>query len=150
MNKVHMPFSKKNIPIPPKKEYYKKSYNAISSLCHRMAWFAHFHLNKDESKEDEEVEYYGFRSGYAPPQDGSAVIQKFMSKLTDLFTGVKFRRSQSNVFQDQLESWLSEVTSEKKVIVPADKTRNYYQLTPKDYRRLLSDNITQEYKKATS
>ena len=145
-----MPFSKKCIPIPPDKEYYKKCFKAIGSLCSRMAWFAAMEMNKDESGEEEEVEYYGFKSGRAPPPEGTAVIQEFMKKLVSLFTNVKFRRTHSNKFQDELESWLSETTAEKKIIVPADKTRNLYKMTPKDYNKLLTDNVSSEYKKADS
>ena len=150
VNKVHLPFSKKNIPIPHKKEYFKKAFAAISSLCRRMAWFVAIQLSKDESEEvKEELEYYGFKSGRAPPPEGTAVVQKFTNKLMNLFTNVSFRRTH-NEFQLEMEEWLSNITAEKKVIVAADKTRNYYQLSPKEYDKLLTQNVSKEYKKATS
>ena len=49
-----------------------------------------------------------------------------------------------------MEEWLSSITSEDKVIVAADKTRNYYQLSPKEYDKLLTQNVSKEYKKAAS
>ena len=86
LTKVHMPFSKKCIPIPSEKEYLKKCFKAIGSLCSRMAWFAAIELKKDEFQEDEEeVEYYGFRSHGAPLPEGLAVKQPFMNKLVSLF-----------------------------------------------------------------
>ena len=48
----------------------------------------------------------------------------------------------------RIHSVLSETTAEKKVIVPADKTRSLYKMSLKDYNQLLADNISQEYKKA--
>ena len=149
VTKIYCPFSKKNIPIPSEKEYLKKCFKAIGSLCSRMAWFAAIEMGKEDSEEEaEEVEYYGFKSHRAPPQEGVAVIKPFMDKLVTLFSNLKFRRNHNNKFQEELESWLSEVTSEKKVIIPADKTRNMYQMAPKDYNKLLTENITKEYKKA--
>ena len=34
------------------------------------------------------------------------------------------------------------------VIVPADKSHNYYQMSPEQYNKLLADNIFKDYKKA--
>ena len=70
--------------------------------------------------------------------------------MMDLFTNVKFRRSYYNEFQNEMEEWLSNITSEKKVIVPSDKTRNYYTLSVMDYDKLLTENVTSEYTKATN
>ena len=82
LTKVHMPFSKKCVPIPPDKEYLKKCFKAVGSLCRRMAWFAAIQMSKEDSEEeDEEIEYYGFKSHRAPPPEGTAVIQDFMDKL---------------------------------------------------------------------
>ena len=151
ITKVHLPFSKKNIPVPPNKEYFKKSFAAISSLCMRMAWFVAIQLSKDESGEvKEELEYYGFKSGRAPPPEGTAVVQNFTNKLMNLFTNVTFRRTNNSGFQLEMKEWLSNITSENKVIVPADKTRNYYQLSLKEYDKLLTQNVSKEYKKAAS
>ena len=41
-------------------------------------------------------------------------------------------------------------SSEKKVIVSSDKTQNYYTLSVKDYDKLLTENVTSEYTKATN
>ena len=70
VTKVHCPFSKKSIPIPSDKEYLKKCFKAIGSLCSRMAWFAAIEMGKEDSDETEKLEYYGFKSHRAPPQEG--------------------------------------------------------------------------------
>ena len=123
VTKVHLPFSKKNIPVPPKKEYFKKAFAAISSLCMRMAWFVAIRLSKDESEEEkEEAEYYGFKkSGRAPPPEGTAVVQNFTNKLMNLFTNVTFRRTNNSEFQIEMEEWLSNITSENKVCLKSTK-----------------------------
>jgi len=51
-------------------------------------------------------------------------------------------------FQNTLKSDLTKIRNEKKVIVAADKTTNFYKLEKEDYNKLLHNNITQNYKKA--
>ena len=115
INKIHMPFSKKCIPIPSNKEYLKKSFNAVASLCRRMAWRAAIEIRKENGEEMEETDYFGFKSHRAPPPEGVEVVKEFTEKMMDLFTNIKFRRSYHNEFQNEMEEWLSNITSEKKI-----------------------------------
>ena len=43
---------------------------------------------------------------------------------------------------------MKDIKNEKKVIISADKTRNYYKMERDDYNELLNNNITKDYKKA--
>ena len=52
-----------------------------------------------------------------------------------------------NQFQSQLKSVLDSNTSDK-VFVKADKTRNIYKMECNPYDKLLTENITQKYKRA--
>ena len=54
-----------------------------------------------------------------------------------------------NQFQQQLRNDSKMILQSDKVIVAADKTNNLYKLPVKDYRKLLNDNITKTYKKAS-
>ena len=40
------------------------------------------------------------------------------------------------------------INSSSKVIVPADKTRNFYQVEKQQYKKFLTENITKTYKKS--
>mgnify|MGYP007114517358 CR=1 FL=1 len=51
-------------------------------------------------------------------------------------------------FQKRLKDDLKNIRHEKKVIVAADKTRNFYKMEKERYKELLNNNITKDYKKA--
>ena len=51
-------------------------------------------------------------------------------------------------FQDKLKKDTKDIKKEEKVIVAADKTTNFYKVTPETYNNLLTKNITKDYKKA--
>ena len=103
LTKREIPYSKKDIPIPLRKEYYKKLISKIESLCRRMGWHAYFVLYPEE-EEKEKKNFYGFKSGRAPPPEGQAVIKPFLNKLLDMATNLKFRRSFGNDFQSRLKA----------------------------------------------
>ena len=58
---------------------------------------------------------------------------------------MKFRESYGSAFQSRLKADLMKISKSKKVIVAADKTRNWYAVEVDDYNKLLTDNVTQEY-----
>ena len=57
-------------------------------------------------------------------------------------------RNVHNKFQEKLKYDITEIRSSKKVIVPADKTRNLYKMEKEDYNKFSSENITKTYKKS--
>ena len=67
--------------------------------------------------------------------------------LIELAKNVKFRRH-SNQFQNKLKEDLKNIKNESKVIIAADKTRNHYKIEKEEYKELLQNNITKEYKKS--
>ena len=50
-------------------------------------------------------------------------------------------------FQSKLKEDLNKINSSKEIFVDADKTRNMYNMDPEAYDKLLTNNITQKYKK---
>ena len=51
-------------------------------------------------------------------------------------------------FQRKLSEGLRSIKSSNKMFVSADKTRNMYGLDPKEYDKLLNNNVTKSYKKS--
>ena len=43
---------------------------------------------------------------------------------------------------------INKVKSSLNVFIPADKTTNMYELTPKEHKKLLRDNVTKTFRKA--
>ena len=151
LTKIHFPYSKKNVIIPPRKEYFKKVFNAISKVVSKMGWEVYQELYKDrlEEKNEEKFDFFGFKSGRAPPTECTKVLQPFLKELMELFRNIKFREATNEKFQEELEEWLSENLKSNELLISADKTQNFYRFKPKEYQKLLDQNVTESYKKVT-
>ena len=66
MQKVNLPFSKKNVPEPTRREYFKKAYNAVSKLVSKMGWHIYHVQNKERLEEQVQEDFFGFKSHRAP------------------------------------------------------------------------------------
>ena len=80
-----------------------------------------------------------------PPQiedmkDFEADVWKMLEKIE--FRGV------TNAFIDQLKADAHRIKSSSNAFVSADKTRNFYEIAPDEYLRILTNNVTKSYKKA--
>ena len=60
-------YSLKNIPIPPTTEYMKVLIEKTNSVIRRMRWRAHHYLRKGKEDDEEDSDYYGFKSRRSPP-----------------------------------------------------------------------------------
>jgi len=113
------------------------------SLVIRMRWAAFFFLNPDSRSSMKET--YGFRSKKPLPQ--ITAMQGFEQGLADMIRSVKFRHVY-NTFQDKLSSDIKlKITNSDSIIVPADKSSNFYKMDKESYDRLLTNKITKTYKK---
>ena len=63
-----------------------------------------------------------------------------------LIDSVKFSDYRSK-FQKQLLFDVKNIKKSRNIVVPADKTRNYYEVNPRKYEEMLMNNITANYKK---
>ena len=59
---------------------------------------------------------------------------------------IEFRKVY-NDFQDKLKEDINEICSSKNLFVFVDKSANLYEMSDTDYNRLLSNNITSNYRK---
>ena len=145
--RVTLNYSLKNIPIPSKTFYLKKLIEKIESVLGRMRWRAYHYLrsNKENHGEQTDADSYGLRSGKSPPYvEEMAGFEEDVAKLIE---DVSFRKTHDK-FQDDLRKDITHLQRSNAVFVPADKTRNLYEVQKDQYEKLLRDNITKHYRLA--
>ena len=79
-----------------------------------------------------------------PTVDELGPFEEEMHKLTK---NLKFKHY-TDSFQQTLNENCQKIKRESKMIIPADKTTNYYLVDKDDYLELRNKNITKDYKKA--
>ena len=113
-----------------------------------MRWKAHFFLNHANNDTEQgraahrSANTYGLKSKRSAPP--VAELRAFEDDVVRLIENAKFR-DVSNEFMKELERDKKKITY---IFVPADKTRNYYEMQPSDYTKLLTENATKSYKHA--
>ena len=117
----------------------------VTSVIRRMRWRAYYYLQREKDNEPHADEHYGLNSRKSPPYVQE--LEPFESDLTKLIENVIFRRRRDN-FQQKLQKDIAHIKRSQSVFVPADKTRNLYELKKEQYNKLLTDNITKHYRTA--
>ena len=145
--KIVIDQSVKNIPIPSNANYKKKFLIQLESFIRRLRWKAFYFDHKDcnADLQSNKSESYGFKSERCPPQH--KCLTGFEDDLYELAKNLEFRKYK-NPFQKELSKVIHDITNSENVIVPADKTSNFYKVPVKDYIKLLNDNITAKYRKS--
>ena len=72
-------------------------------------------------------------------------LKQFEDRLFTLIRNIEFR-PYTNTFQDKLRRDIKDIEDSNYVFVAADKTTNYYKLTPDEHDELLLKNIQKDYK----
>ena len=68
--------------------------------------------------------------------------------MHDLVKSVKFKHHKNNNLQNTMKQHIQEMKNETRLYVAADKTHNFYKVTPEMHKEMLEKEITKEYKKA--
>ena len=144
MHKFNIAYSTKNIPHPTNQDYTMRFIDKTEHLLKRMRWRAFYYLNPEKRKSTTK-EAYGFKSQLPPPFIPQ--LKGFEDDMLRLIEGLKFRKPDSPM-QRKLQEDVKRIKNEKNLIVPADKTGNYYSMPKEQYLKLMSDNVTSTYKKA--
>ena len=84
-------YSKKNIPIPPQREYMKNLLEKTEVLIKRMRWKAYFYLNKDSLENTKRDEHYRLKSRRSPPHIPE--LKDFEHDLVSLIQWTKFKKT---------------------------------------------------------
>ena len=76
------------------------------------------------------------------------LLHEFKKDLYGIVTSIKYRNVNNN-FQEKLKSDISKIRSSANMFIFADKTNNIYEMKPQDHEKLIMENITKTYQKAT-
>ena len=110
----------------------------------RMRWKAYHFLNPTESTTKET---YGFKSRNSPPRVNELI--PFEDGMLNLIQNIQFKDVKCK-FQNQMNSDIkNKIKKPSKVLIPADKTTNYYTMTPDSYDKFIKENVTKTYKKSS-
>ena len=143
MRKFTLNYSAKNIPVPSITEYKLKLLEKTDDFLKRLRWNAYFFLNPTFGKKLKET--FGFRSTRLP--ETVTQLRPFENDLLQIIEQLEFRRRDSHL-QTNMRKDLEQIRNCKDIIVPADKTVNYYTVPKEQYLELLQHNVTTDYKKA--
>ena len=104
---------------------------------------AYFFLNPEANGNQKET--FGFSSKNTPPQ--IPAMLNFEKRLLSMIENIKFRKVKC-WFQNKLSSDIrNNIKKSEELLVPADKTTNFYRMDAPAYNDLLQKNITKTYKK---
>ena len=99
----------------------------------------------NEDEDDEATFNFGFKSPRTPP--GQWLLKPFESAMYQMITDIKFK-DRPNTFQQKLKEDVRRIRSSEKLLIPADKSTNLYEVGIEQYNKLLTDNVTKTYKKS--
>ena len=143
MEPTRFDHSTKNIPLPSEKDYNQTLSEKTELLCKRMRWKAFFFLNPNMDGNTKET--IGFNSKKTEPQ--ITEILNFEKRLLQMIANIRFRKVNCS-FQRKFSSNIqNNIMKSAKLLVPADKTANFYKMDASSYNVLLNKNITKTYKK---
>ena len=141
--KFEIKHSTKNIPNASEEEYKQALIQKTQHLVRRMRWKAKF-FEEEEEVSAEDHDNYGFKTTRTPKPIQH--LQAFEEDLINMVQNVEFRKTRSK-FQTELSEIVRNIGKCKNLIVPSDKTSNFYEISVSEYRKLLINNITKDYEK---
>ena len=149
MQKIEIDYSLKNIPLQTKKSYQMDLVKNLQNLCWRIQWKAlkgwGCFDNPQTGARPTRKETFGFKTNKTPklPMTGAEyphidwgkvrpeveMLKEFEEELFKIPTRVKFRYY-DNPLQRAMREDLKKVKDSGRVVVKADKTRNFYGVPP--------------------
>ena len=144
MDRIRFNYSLKNIPVPGKKQYLKQLLDKTEQFVKNIRWRAFFFLNPTATSDVKET--FGFRS--TRPTPVITELKEFEDGMLNIVQNIKFR-STTSPLQREMEGDIKRIQTDKYLYVPADKTSNFYKVSPEEYNKLIDKNIHKKYKKST-
>ena len=152
-------YSMKNIPIPNRNEYMKKLIAQMEKIIKNMRWKALFYLKENDQKYNSTVENfefyereetYGFKTDKKPPP--TKEMEFFEKDFYEIARNITFHSVDKNYgkFQNKMKKDQCAINRSKKVIIPSDKSPNFYTCEVETYRDLRDQNVQKEYIKSNS
>ena len=143
MEPVSIGYSTKNIAIAHPNVYLRYLIEKTQSFLQRVRWKAYHSLVPPEQKPTKET--YGFRTTKSPPPIDE--LREFEGRMLEIVQHIEFKHSTCK-FQQQLSRDTKKIHNDKELLIPADKSTNFYRVKPASYNRLLHSSINKSYKKA--
>lgn len=143
MQQIRFNYSLKNIGLPTHDEYRRNIINKTESVIQRMRWKAHFFTHGNN--ETQKTQTYGLKSKRSAPPVNE--LKPFEEDVVRMIENIKFQYVKGEFIQS-LENDKRRIKSSSNVFIPADKTRNMYEMNAQTYNKLLNENITKTYKLA--
>ena len=143
MEKINIGHSFKDIPIPNKQDYMMRLLEKTEDLIARMRWKAFFFTKTTEEKSEGKY-YYGFKSQRNAPSN--KLMEKFEKDIFLMIRNIRFN-NYINPYQKQLKGEVKKFCQSEKIFIKADKTNNLYEIEYKEYDKLLTKNLTKNYRK---
>ena len=139
--------STNNIPIADKKEYNMQLIRSVNRFINRVRWKIFFLF--DPKAKGLKKETFGLKSQKAAPRSDK-YLKDFEKELHRLVKEVKHldRKNIQSDFLKELDKKVKVVKSSDKVLVGADKSSNYYEMSKEHHDQLLMKAINKDYKKA--
>ena len=142
MEQITFQFNEKDIPCPSNGIYLSMLVSMILTLSARVRWKLAMFKNPEWNSSKET---YGFKTTNPAPRDDD--LKLFEELMLDIPNKIKFHNP-NNAYQKVLKEDIKRINRQNKVIVKSDKTKNYYLVEPDEYRKLMADTISKDYKKA--
>ena len=143
MDQVDFGYSMKNISIPSRKEYILRLTHSVSKFMNNLRWRAYFYLEPNE-REPSKKETFGFKS--LKPAPHVEQLDAFGEKMIELIAKVETKKVK-NDFQEKLKEDSEKIKKDEKLLIPADKTVNFYKMDKEMHDTLMKKNVTKDYKK---
>ena len=144
MEKINLDYSTKNIPLPSRSEYMKRFIEETEHFLRRMRWRAFHFLNQTEASTKET---FGFKSRNSPPRINELI--PFEEGMLNLIQNISFKDTAKCNFQRKLNTDITnKIKKPGSLLIPADKTTNYYAMNIPTYDKLMKENVTKTYKKS--
>ena len=142
LEEMNLGYSFKNIPIGNQQYYFRKLYEMASRFINNIRWKTYW-----SSKDNNDYSRNVFPSRRSAPPNEHLV--SFENDFFSLLENIEFRKC-NNRMMEKIKKDLKNIKDSKKVVVFADKSSNIYKIDGVDYKKMLHDNVTKTYRKATS
>ena len=148
LRQFNLTSSGKDIPIPSRTTYMKKLISQTETFLKNIRWKAFWSERAGNSDEDTTPTHRreittDFKSTKTHPQH--ELLKPFERDMYNLIGNIEFRKVNDPVLQ-KMDEEAKRINNSDMVIVNADKTGNKYEVSASDYKKLLHENITRDYK----
>ena len=110
-----------------------------------MRWKEYYFLKPQESSTKDT---YGFKSKNSRPKINE--LTPFEEGMLDLIRNIKFKDNTKSTFQRKLDADIKNtIKKPNSLLIPADKTTNYFEMNTTAYNKLIKENVTKTYKKSS-